>query len=122
MNFTSICPISDLYLKLGAGLLSGYESECGLTLENLKGTTPENSDDDVPNFEAMNMLTALYVLMMSVKLISAMKARTLISHGCQGFLASVMDTSLESPNIENLSVIREFADVFFRRTTCGLRR
>nr|GEV79882.1 zinc finger, CCHC-type, retrotransposon Gag domain protein [Tanacetum cinerariifolium] len=34
----------------------------------------------------------------SVKLISAMKARTLISHGCQGFLASVMDTSLESPN------------------------
>ncbi|GKA31945.1 putative nucleotidyltransferase, ribonuclease H [Tanacetum coccineum] len=48
----------------------------------------------------------------SVKLISAMKARTLISHGCQGFLASVMDTSLESPNIENLSIVREFADVF----------
>ncbi|GKA67764.1 putative reverse transcriptase domain-containing protein [Tanacetum coccineum] len=48
----------------------------------------------------------------SVKLISAMKARTLISHGCQGFLASVMDISLESPNIENLSVVREFADVF----------
>ncbi|GJY47678.1 putative reverse transcriptase domain-containing protein [Tanacetum coccineum] len=48
----------------------------------------------------------------SVKLISAMKARTLISHGCQGFLASVMDTSLEGPNIENLSVVREFADVF----------
>ncbi|GKA96326.1 putative reverse transcriptase domain-containing protein, partial [Tanacetum coccineum] len=48
----------------------------------------------------------------SVKLISAMKARTLISHGCQGFLASVMDTSLESPNIENLSVVREFVDVF----------
>ncbi|GJS41153.1 retrotransposable element Tf2 [Tanacetum coccineum] len=41
-----------------------------------------------------------------------MKARTLISHGCQGFLASVMDTSLESPNIENLFVVREFADVF----------
>ncbi|GKG21622.1 hypothetical protein Tco_0384217, partial [Tanacetum coccineum] len=36
----------------------------------------------------------------------------LISHGCQGFLASVMDTSVESPNIENLSVVREFADVF----------
>nr|GFB74712.1 putative reverse transcriptase domain-containing protein [Tanacetum cinerariifolium] len=48
----------------------------------------------------------------SVKLISAMKARTLISHGCQGFLASVMNTSLESPNIENLSVVREFTDVF----------
>ncbi|GJY50962.1 retrotransposon protein, putative, ty3-gypsy subclass [Tanacetum coccineum] len=49
----------------------------------------------------------------SIKLISAMKARTLISHGCQGFLASVMDTSLEEfSNIENLSVVREFADVF----------
>ncbi|GJR49395.1 putative reverse transcriptase domain-containing protein [Tanacetum coccineum] len=48
----------------------------------------------------------------SVKLISAMKARTLISHGCQGFLASIMDTSLEGPNIENLSGVREFADVF----------
>ncbi|GJZ94018.1 hypothetical protein Tco_0666221 [Tanacetum coccineum] len=45
----------------------------------------------------------------SVKLISAMKARTLISHGCQGFLASVMDTSLESPNIENL-----FSDALIR--------
>nr|GFD05771.1 putative reverse transcriptase domain, aspartic peptidase domain protein [Tanacetum cinerariifolium] len=41
-----------------------------------------------------------------------MKARTLISHGCQGFLASVMDTYLECPNIENLSVIYEFTDVF----------
>nr|GFB98960.1 putative reverse transcriptase domain, aspartic peptidase domain protein [Tanacetum cinerariifolium] len=41
----------------------------------------------------------------SVKLISAMKVRTLISHGCQ-------DTSLESPNIKNLSVVCEFADVF----------
>ncbi|GJV26810.1 putative reverse transcriptase domain-containing protein [Tanacetum coccineum] len=50
----------------------------------------------------------------SVKLISAMKAGTLISHGCQGFLASVMDTSLESPNIENLSVVPEFADLSVR--------
>ncbi|GJU88713.1 hypothetical protein Tco_1301136 [Tanacetum coccineum] len=40
------------------------------------------------------------------------EARTLISHGCQGFLASVMDTSLECPNIENLFVVCEFADVF----------
>nr|GFD01273.1 reverse transcriptase domain-containing protein [Tanacetum cinerariifolium] len=48
----------------------------------------------------------------SVKLIYAMKACTLISHGCQGFLASVTDTSLESPNIENLSVVCEFAHVF----------
>ncbi|GJR60555.1 putative reverse transcriptase domain-containing protein [Tanacetum coccineum] len=62
-------------------------------------TTRRNSDDDVPNFEAMNIYLCY-------------EGCTLISHGCQGFLASVMDTSLESPNIENLSVVREFADVF----------
>ncbi|GJT04633.1 putative reverse transcriptase domain-containing protein [Tanacetum coccineum] len=43
-------------------------------------------------------------------------ARTVIFvlafHGMQGFLASVMDTLLESHNIENLSVVREFAVVF----------
>ncbi|GJR63318.1 hypothetical protein Tco_1505480 [Tanacetum coccineum] len=34
-------------------------------------------------------------------------------HGAKDFfLASVMDTSLESSNIENLSVVREFTDVF----------
>ncbi|GKG10508.1 hypothetical protein Tco_0341908, partial [Tanacetum coccineum] len=100
-------------------------------------TTRRNSDDDVPNFEAMitaDVAICLLTMNMTVifgnvrqpefvyhgssplkpvKLISAMKVRTLISHGCQGFLASVMDTSLESPNIENLSVVvREFADVF----------
>ena len=41
----------------------------------------------------------------SVKLISALKARTLISHGCQGFLASVKDTSAESPDINNIPVV-----------------
>ncbi|GJR94177.1 putative reverse transcriptase domain-containing protein [Tanacetum coccineum] len=41
----------------------------------------------------------------------ARTARSLILW-VQGFLASVMDTSLESPNIENLFVVREFADVF----------
>ncbi|GJW88455.1 retrotransposon protein, putative, ty3-gypsy subclass [Tanacetum coccineum] len=41
-----------------------------------------------------------------------LKALSLDFSWCQGFLASVMDTSLESPNIENLSVVREFTDVF----------
>ncbi|GJT06178.1 putative reverse transcriptase domain-containing protein [Tanacetum coccineum] len=45
----------------------------------------------------------------------------LISHGCQGFLASVMDTSLESPNIENLSVVREFADAPYRMAPVELK-
>ncbi|GJR50770.1 hypothetical protein Tco_1401291 [Tanacetum coccineum] len=36
----------------------------------------------------------------------------LIFMGAKVFWLSVMDTSLESPNVENLSVVREFADVF----------
>ncbi|GJR84016.1 hypothetical protein Tco_0154801 [Tanacetum coccineum] len=43
------------------------------------------------------------------------RARDLDFSGAKVFLASVMDTSLESPNIENLSVVREFTDVFFPR-------
>jgi hypothetical protein len=46
------------------------------------------------------------------KIISAMKARTLISHGCQGFLASIKDTTLDSPSIDSLPIVRDFADVF----------
>nr|GFA84558.1 zinc finger, CCHC-type, retrotransposon Gag domain protein [Tanacetum cinerariifolium] len=51
-------------------------------------------------------------LLVGIGMTARVKARTLISHGCQAFLASVMDTSFESPNIEILSVVREFADVF----------
>ncbi|GJR08097.1 putative nucleotidyltransferase, ribonuclease H [Tanacetum coccineum] len=50
----------------------------------------------------------------SVKLISAMKARTLISHGCQGFLASVMDFFGEVYILKYLSGVREFADRLVR--------
>ncbi|GJZ13225.1 hypothetical protein Tco_0548455, partial [Tanacetum coccineum] len=51
---------------LGAGVLGVL----GQAWEGGKAdmvTTRRNSDDDVPNFEAMNMLTALYVLMIELK-------------------------------------------------------
>jgi hypothetical protein len=48
----------------------------------------------------------------SVKIISAMKARTLISHGCIGFLASIKDTSVDVPSIDGIHVVRDFTDVF----------
>ena len=48
----------------------------------------------------------------SVKIISAMKARTLISHGCIGFLASIKDTSVDVPSIDSIRVVRDFTDVF----------
>nr|GEX71907.1 DNA/RNA polymerases superfamily protein [Tanacetum cinerariifolium] len=58
-----------------------------------------------------------------------MKNHTLIDHeyvNCplrfdDRFLASVMDTSLESPNIENLSVVREFADASYRMAPVELK-
>ncbi|GKC66755.1 putative reverse transcriptase domain-containing protein [Tanacetum coccineum] len=46
------------------------------------------------------------------KIISALKARTLISHGCEGFLASIKDTSLDGPRLESHPVVRNFPDVF----------
>nr|GEX26120.1 putative nucleotidyltransferase, ribonuclease H [Tanacetum cinerariifolium] len=47
-----------------------------------------------------------------IKIISALKARTLISHGCEGFLASIKDTSLDGPRLESHPVVRNFPDVF----------
>ncbi|GJV08316.1 putative reverse transcriptase domain-containing protein [Tanacetum coccineum] len=71
-----------------------------------------------PTGEAKGLMTLDFLVRIRVftgrngKERARVRARTLISHGCQGFLASVMDTSLESPNIENLSVVREFTNVF----------
>ncbi|GJU43994.1 putative reverse transcriptase domain-containing protein [Tanacetum coccineum] len=45
-----------------------------------------------------------------LKIISALKARTLISHGCEGFLASIKDTSLDGPRLESHPVVRNFPD------------
>ncbi|GJU31762.1 putative reverse transcriptase domain-containing protein, partial [Tanacetum coccineum] len=47
-----------------------------------------------------------------IKIISALKARTLISHGCEGFLASIKDTSLDGPRLESHPVVQNFPDVF----------
>ncbi|KAJ0524657.1 putative nucleotidyltransferase, Ribonuclease H [Helianthus annuus] len=48
----------------------------------------------------------------SIKIISALKAQKLISHGCEGFLAAIKDTSVDAPNIENFPVVRDYSDVF----------
>ncbi|GKA64992.1 putative nucleotidyltransferase, ribonuclease H [Tanacetum coccineum] len=47
-----------------------------------------------------------------IKIISALKDRTLISHGCEGFLASIKDTLLNGPHLESHPVVRNFPDVF----------
>ncbi|KAD5508277.1 hypothetical protein E3N88_15980 [Mikania micrantha] len=48
----------------------------------------------------------------SLKIISALKAQKLLSHGCAGFLASVKTTSYDEPNISDYPIVCEFPDVF----------
>ena len=47
-----------------------------------------------------------------VKLISALKAKKLLSKGCDGYLAFVKDTSKVESRIEDYAVVSEYADVF----------
>nr|GFC78111.1 putative reverse transcriptase domain, aspartic peptidase domain protein [Tanacetum cinerariifolium] len=47
-----------------------------------------------------------------MQIISALPARTLLSHGCEGFLATIYDTTLDVPSIHDQSIVFEFPDVF----------
>ncbi|KAJ9536382.1 hypothetical protein OSB04_un000442 [Centaurea solstitialis] len=46
------------------------------------------------------------------KIISVLKAQKLFSHGCEGYLAYVKDTSAEERSPKSQPVVREFLDVF----------
>ncbi|GJZ31129.1 putative reverse transcriptase domain-containing protein [Tanacetum coccineum] len=48
----------------------------------------------------------------SMKIISALKARTLLSHGCEGFLATIHDTTSDISSIHDQPIVSEFQDVF----------
>nr|GFD61921.1 hypothetical protein [Tanacetum cinerariifolium] len=39
-------------------------------------------------------------------------ARTLLSHGCEGFLATIHDTTFDVPSIREQPIVSEFPDVF----------
>nr|GFD15631.1 putative reverse transcriptase domain-containing protein [Tanacetum cinerariifolium] len=47
-----------------------------------------------------------------MQIISALQARTLLSHGCEGFLATIHDTTSDVPSIYDQPVVSEFPDVF----------
>nr|GEV17639.1 hypothetical protein [Tanacetum cinerariifolium] len=53
-----------------------------------------------------------------VKVISAMEARKLIRHGCEGYLATIHDTSKESSSLEDQPIMNEFPDVFPEELPC----
>nr|GFD04119.1 putative reverse transcriptase domain, aspartic peptidase domain protein [Tanacetum cinerariifolium] len=48
----------------------------------------------------------------SMQIISALQARTLLSHGCEGFLAHIHDTTSNVPSIHDQPIVFEFPDVF----------
>nr|GFC05107.1 putative reverse transcriptase domain, aspartic peptidase domain protein [Tanacetum cinerariifolium] len=48
----------------------------------------------------------------SMQIISALQARTLLSHSCEGFLATIHDMTPEIPSIYDQPIISEFPDVF----------
>nr|GFC70737.1 putative reverse transcriptase domain, aspartic peptidase domain protein [Tanacetum cinerariifolium] len=48
----------------------------------------------------------------SMQIIFALQARTLLSHGCEAFLATIHDTTLEIPSIHDQPIVSEFPDVF----------
>nr|GEZ24349.1 retrotransposon protein, putative, Ty3-gypsy subclass [Tanacetum cinerariifolium] len=48
----------------------------------------------------------------SMQIISALQARTLLSNGCKGFLATIHDTTFDVPSIHDQPIVSEFPDVF----------
>nr|GFC07122.1 hypothetical protein [Tanacetum cinerariifolium] len=47
-----------------------------------------------------------------MQIISALQARMLLYHGCEGFLATLHDTTSEVPSIHDQPIVLEFTDVF----------
>nr|GFD17567.1 putative reverse transcriptase domain, aspartic peptidase domain protein [Tanacetum cinerariifolium] len=48
----------------------------------------------------------------SMQIISALQVRTLLSDGCEGFLATIHDTTSDVPSIHDQPIVSEFPDVF----------
>nr|GFC93795.1 putative reverse transcriptase domain, aspartic peptidase domain protein [Tanacetum cinerariifolium] len=48
----------------------------------------------------------------SMQIISALQARTLLSHVCEGFLVTINDTTSDVPSIHDQPIVSEFPDVF----------
>nr|GEZ68075.1 DNA/RNA polymerases superfamily protein [Tanacetum cinerariifolium] len=47
-----------------------------------------------------------------MQIIFALQACTLLSHGCEGFLVTIHDTTLDVPSIHDQPIVSEFPDVF----------
>nr|GFD38197.1 putative reverse transcriptase domain-containing protein [Tanacetum cinerariifolium] len=47
-----------------------------------------------------------------MQIISALQARTLLSHSCEGFLATIHDMTSDVPSDHDQPIVSEFPDVF----------
>ena len=45
-------------------------------------------------------------------IISALHANKLLKKGCMGYVESIVDMKKSTPSIEDLSIVRDFCDVF----------
>nr|GFA99916.1 reverse transcriptase domain-containing protein [Tanacetum cinerariifolium] len=57
----------------------------------------------------------------SMQIISALQARTLLSHGCEGFLATIHDTTSDVPSIHDQPIVSDF-QMFFQTNFQGYLR
>ncbi|GJW41399.1 putative reverse transcriptase domain-containing protein [Tanacetum coccineum] len=75
---------------------------------------PLQFDDKIRSVNALplDMCEFDIILGKSMKIISALKARTLLSHGCEGFLATIHDTTSDVSSIHDQPIVSEFQDVF----------
>ncbi|GJY03345.1 hypothetical protein Tco_0369285 [Tanacetum coccineum] len=89
--------------------------------QDASGHVFELTQDQPQYFQVMHFPWAmspgnLFIMFLTgkiMKIISALKARTLLSHGCEGFLATIHDTDLLTySSIMDKAIVSEFQDVF----------
>nr|GEZ97553.1 putative reverse transcriptase domain-containing protein [Tanacetum cinerariifolium] len=75
---------------------------------------PLQFDDKIRVINALPLDTCEFdiILGKSMQIISALQARTLLSHGREGFLATIHDTTSGVPSIHDQPIVFEFPDVF----------
>ncbi|GJY42248.1 hypothetical protein Tco_0429518 [Tanacetum coccineum] len=79
---------------------------------------PLQFDDKIRSVNALPLDMCEFDIILGIdwekpmKIISVLKARTLLSHGCEGFLATIHGTTSDVSSIYDQPIISEFQDVF----------
>ena len=94
--------LTDFGIILGIDWLAKYQAEidCSKQKISLKGP---NGERIVHRGQSPRV---------GVKLVSAMEARKLLGKGCEGFLCHVVNIEDAKPSLEDISIVKEFPDVF----------